>query len=73
MSAYLIRLGPPAKGDVIHTSDCRFAERSNALRWVWADRQGFKNIDWDTLAGRGIRPCRLCVPELLREGPDAPA
>jgi hypothetical protein len=64
---YLIRLGPPAKGDTIHTSDCRFAQRPNALRWVWADRRGFKNIDWDAMRRHGIRPCQLCLPRLLRE------
>jgi hypothetical protein len=63
---FLVRLGPPAKGDTIHTSECRHATVRNALRWKWADRQGFENIDWDALRRQhGIRPCRRCHPELL--------
>ncbi len=64
---YMVRLGPPGRGDVIHLAGCRHALRhSNALRWVWADRQGFENIDWDALRRHGIRSCRECHPELLR-------
>lgn len=65
---YLIRLGPPAKGDTIHTNSCRHATATvgQALRWAWADRIGFANIDWDALRRRhGIRPCRRCHPEQL--------
>lgn len=67
--SYLIRLGPPSKGDVIHRSDCMWAisPKAKALRWVWADRMGFENIDWDALRRHGIRPCRKCHPETLRE------
>ena len=64
---FLGRLGPPVKGDTIHTSECRHATAGNALRWVWADRCDFENIDWDALRRHGIRPCRRCHPELLRE------
>lgn len=64
---HLVRLGPPAHGDVIHRASCRYARKhSNALRWVWADRQGFENIDWDALRRHGIRPCGVCDPEALR-------
>jgi lactate dehydrogenase-like 2-hydroxyacid dehydrogenase len=61
-----VRLGPPAKVDMIHASTCRHAAADNALRWVWADQQGFENIDWDALRRHGIRACRRCHPELLR-------
>ena len=70
MSAYLVRLGPPAHGDVIHTSTCRHATAMNALRWVWADQTVFSAIDWDALRRHGIRPCRRCHPELLRQEPE---
>lgn len=62
---YMVRLGPPAKGDTIHRSTCRHATVSRALRWQWADRQGFDNIDWDALRRHGIRPCRRCHPDRL--------
>jgi len=69
---YMVRLGPPAKGDMIHTSVCRYTlAHSNPLRWVWADRRQFDNIDWDALRRHGIRPCRVCHPEFLHsEKPD---
>jgi hypothetical protein len=63
---YLVRLGPPAHGDTIHRSTCRYARRTNALRWEWADRRGFQNIDWDALRRHGIKPCRHCCPDTLR-------
>lgn len=63
---YMVRLGPPAHGDVIHTNECRHAlKHPNALRWVWADRQGFDNIDWGALRRHGINACRICRPDLL--------
>lgn len=66
---YLVRLGPPGHEYVIHRASCRYARtHPNALRWVWADRMGFENIDWDMLRRRGIRPCSNCDPEAL-EGP----
>lgn len=65
---YLVRLGPPAKGDTIHTSECRYTHaHSNALRWAWADRKGFDEIDWAALRRHGLQPCRVCRPELVRE------
>lgn len=64
---HLVRLGPPGKGDTIHRSTCRYAvAHSNALRWAWADRIGFDNIDWDALRRHGIKPCGVCDPEALR-------
>lgn len=47
-SVHLVRLGPPAKGDTIHRSTCRFAQRPNALRWNWADDN--PDVDWATTA-----------------------
>lgn len=65
---YLVRLGPPSSGDVIHRSDCTYVERHpNPLRWAWADRKGYADVDWDALRRGGIRPCRHCHAELLRE------
>lgn len=64
---YLVRLGAPSNGDVIHRNDCVHARRHpNALRWLWADRTGFRNIDWEALRGGGLRPCGVCHPEALR-------
>lgn len=69
---YLVRIGPPSKGDMIHRASCRFAKRSrNPLRWLWADRQGYETIDWDALRRRGITGCVVCKPELLRVIPAA--
>jgi hypothetical protein len=69
---YLVRIGPPARGDTVHRHSCRFAARAEALRWVWADRIGFGDIDWDTVRSHGLKPCRVCRPELLREGGHGP-
>jgi hypothetical protein len=43
---YLIRLGPPSSGDTIHRNTCRYAQRENALRWDWADKN--PHSDWLT-------------------------
>lgn len=64
---HLVRLGVPSRGDTIHRSTCIYARKPNVLRWVWADRQGFENIDWDALRRHGLRPCQRCHPDLLRE------
>lgn len=66
-TAYMVRIGPPAKGDVIHRSTCRYAQRPEAGRWLWADRQGFDNIDWEALRRHGIKQCQVCLPELLAD------
>jgi hypothetical protein len=57
--SYLVRLGPPAKGDTIHRSTCRYAQRPNALRWVWADKNPYS--DWLTVAPR-LKRCAVCKP-----------
>lgn len=70
-SIFLVRMAPPAKGDTIHTSACRYALLGRALRWTWADEQGWENIDWAVLRRRGFRICKVCHPELLREDMNA--
>lgn len=64
---YLIRLGPPSQGDMIHTNECRYAAVPHALRWAWADQRGIATIDWDALRRHGIRACRRCRPDLLSD------
>ena len=56
---YLIRLGSPSSGDTIHKSTCRYAQRPNALRWNWADKN--PDADWATDAP-WLKRCRVCNP-----------
>lgn len=57
--SYLVRLGPPSHGDVIHRSTCRYAQRPNALRWVFADDN--PTYDW-AVAAPWLKPCDVCKP-----------
>lgn len=76
-SDFLVRLGPPARGDTIHRASCHHARGPSGspygrnggqpLRWSWADEKGYANIDWDALRRHGIKPCRHCLADLLRE------
>lgn len=65
---FMVRLGVPSNGDTIHRSDCAYGSKPNALRWLWADRTGFENIDWDALRDGGVKPCQRCRPDLLAHG-----
>ena len=56
---YLVRLGPPASGDVIHRSTCRYAQRPNALRWRHADDRPY--VDW-AIRSPWLHPCKVCKP-----------
>lgn len=56
---YLVRLGPPAKGDTIHTSTCRYAKKPNALRWMWAEAN--PDEDWAVTAP-WLKRCKVCLP-----------
>jgi hypothetical protein len=56
---YLVRLGPPSKGDTIHRSTCRHAQRPNAHRWVWADRNPEKDYATDA---PWLKRCQVCAP-----------
>jgi hypothetical protein len=66
---FLVRLGPPSRGDVIHRASCGRAHRAKgeSIRWRWADNKGYANIDWDALRRNGIRACRHCLADLLLE------
>lgn len=56
---FLVRMGPPAKGDTIHRSTCMYAQKPNALRWAFAD----KNPDYDWHTGAPwLKRCQRCFP-----------
>jgi hypothetical protein len=56
---HLVRLGPPSRGDTIHRSTCRYAQRPNALRWKFAD----ENPDYDWWwAAPCLKRCQVCMP-----------
>lgn len=53
----LVRLGPPSHGAVIHRTECRFAQRPNALRWFWGEQHpGWVLTPW-------LKCCKICKPE----------
>lgn len=53
----LVRLGPPANGDTIHRSECRHAQRPNALRWFYGEEHPeWVDVPW-------LKHCRVCHPE----------
>lgn len=56
---YLVRLGVPSKGDTIHKSTCRYAKRSNALRWTWVEAN--PDEDWAATAP-WLHRCQVCMP-----------
>lgn len=58
MSVHLVRLGPPASGDVIHLSDCRYAQKGNAIRWEWADGRPWP--EWSSVPW--LKYCKVCDP-----------
>lgn len=54
----LVRLGTPSKGDTIHRTECRYAQRENALRWVWGeDHPEWVDVPW-------FKHCQVCRPQL---------
>jgi hypothetical protein len=55
---HLVRLGVPAKGDTVHRSTCRYAQRPNALRWKWADEN--PDVDWARVPW--LKSCGVCKP-----------
>jgi hypothetical protein len=58
-SDFLVRLGPPARGETIHRDTCRYAQLPNALRWKWVDDDPTR--DWQLLAP-WLNPCKVCRP-----------
>lgn len=54
---HLVRL--TKSGDTIHKSTCRYAQKRNAARWVWADRH--PDVDWFAY-GTGLKRCQVCMP-----------
>jgi hypothetical protein len=56
MGFYLVR-----KGDVIHRSNCRYAEGPRAQRWTWADNN--PDVDWArSEPGVSLHTCSVCLP-----------
>lgn len=66
----LVRMGPPSKGDRIHRAECRYAQKPNALPWVWAE--GRPLAEW-VVGAPWLHACRVCRPDLPRQegSPDA--
>jgi hypothetical protein len=58
MSVHLVRLQPPAKGDTIHLSDCRYALAGDPIRWEWADGRPWS--EWSSVPW--LKYCKVCNP-----------
>jgi hypothetical protein len=66
---HLIRLGASSKSDTIHRSTCRYAQRPNALRWVYADNN--PDEDW-AVSAPWLHRCLVCNPPSPLNAREAP-